>query len=77
MPLSFRDGYSTVSTTHRFQTTAGQFGTDRDRLEYSRFFGLGGGADDPFRVPFDLPLSLSVSLPFVGTVELFSAKLFG
>ncbi len=77
MPLSFRDGYSTVSTTNRFETTAGQFGSDLDRLEYSHFFGLGGGADDPFRVPFDLPLSLSATLPFVGEAELFSARLFG
>lgn len=77
MPLPFRDGYSTVNRTNTFETTAGQFGTDEDRLEYSRFFGLGGGADDPFRVPFDLPLSLSADLPFDGEVELFSARLFG
>lgn len=77
MPLQFRDGYSTISSTHVFETTAGQFGTGADRIEYTRFFGLGGGEDDPFRVPFDLPLSLSVDLPFVGAVELFSARIFG
>lgn len=77
MPLGFRDGYSTVITSYTFETISGQFGTDQDRLEYEKFFGLGGGEDDPFRVPFNLPLSLSIDLPFVGTVELFSARLFG
>ena len=77
MALGFRDGYSTVVTNYTFETISGQFGTDVDRLEYSKFFGLGGGEDDPFRVPFNLPLSLSINLPFVGTVELFSARLFG
>ncbi|NYS26604.1 hypothetical protein HUK65_16585 [Rhodobacteraceae bacterium 2376] len=28
-------------------------------------------------MPFDLPLSLSATLPFVGEAELFSARLFG
>lgn len=76
MPLSFRDGYSTVRTFYTFETTAGQFGTDRDLLEYTRFFGI-GGPDDPFTVPFDLPLSLSVNVPLLGQVDLFSARLFG
>ena len=75
MPLGFRDGYSTVTTAHSFEMTAGQFGTDLDLLEYRRFFGLGG--DDPFTVPIDMPLSLTVDLPFVGETELFNARLFG
>ena len=76
MTAVFRDGYTTVADRYEFTPVAGQFGAENELLEWSRFFGI-GAEDAPLTKPFDLPLSLSVDVPFKGEVELFSARLFG